>query len=51
MEGLSFNRFPDKRLLTKDDDIRAYLAGVFLACGSVNNPDTEDETVIIDFVY
>lgn len=42
MEGLSFNRFPDKRLLTKDDDVRAYLAGVFLSCGSVNNPDTSN---------
>ena len=42
MEGLSFNQFPDKRILTKDDDIRAYLAGVFLSCGSVNNPDTSN---------
>lgn len=42
MEGLSFNQFPDKRILTKDDDVRAYLAGIFLSCGSVNNPDTSN---------
>jgi len=42
MEGYSFNTFPDQRILTKDDDIRAYLAGVFLGCGSVNNPDTSN---------
>ncbi len=42
MEGLTIQSFPDKRILTKDDDIRAYLAGVFLGCGSVNNPDTSN---------
>lgn len=42
MEGLSLHTFPDKRILTKDDDVRAYLAGVFLSCGSVNNPDTSN---------
>jgi len=42
MEGLSFHQFPDKRILTRDADIRAYLAGVFLGCGSVNNPDTSN---------
>jgi len=29
-----------KKLLTKDCCIRAYLAGVFLSCGSVNSPNT-----------
>jgi DNA-binding protein WhiA len=42
MEGLSIQSFPDERILTKDDDVRAYLAGVFLGCGSVNNPDTSN---------
>lgn len=42
MEGIGIQNIPDGRLLGTDDTKRAYLAGVFLACGSVNNPDTSN---------
>lgn len=42
MEGIGIQSIPDERLLISDDEKRAYLAGVFLACGSVNNPDTSN---------
>lgn len=42
MEGIGIQSVPDNRLLQNDDEKRAYLAGVFLACGSVNNPDTSN---------
>jgi hypothetical protein len=42
MEGIGFHNTPDQSLLQTDDERRAYLAGVFLACGSVNNPDTSN---------
>ena len=36
----------DQRLLETDDQRRAYLAGVFLSSGSVNNPDTSNYQAI-----
>lgn len=42
MNGLGFQVLPDQKLLKKDCCQRAFLAGVFLACGSVNNPETSN---------
>ena len=42
MEGIGIQSFPDDRILETDAQKRAYLAGVFLSCGSVNNPDTSN---------
>lgn len=42
MEGIGIQCLPDMSLLKQDDERRAYLAGVFLACGSVNNPVTSN---------
>lgn len=42
MQGIGISNIPDKDLLQSDEEIRAYLAGLFLACGSVNNPDTSN---------
>ena len=42
MEGIGIQSFPDIRFLETDTKKRAYLAGVFLSCGSVNNPDTSN---------
>lgn len=42
MEGIGLQNIPDKSLLKSDEQKRAYLAGVFLSCGSVNNPDTSN---------
>ena len=42
MQGIGISNVPDKKLLQSDEEIRAYLAGLFLACGSVNNPDTSN---------
>ncbi len=42
MEGIGIQNIPDQRLLETDDQRRAYLAGVFLSSGSVNNPDTSN---------
>ncbi|WP_050637421.1 DNA-binding protein WhiA [Candidatus Stoquefichus sp. SB1] len=42
MEGIGLQSIPDAVLLKTDEQKRAYLAGVFLACGSVNNPDTSN---------
>lgn len=42
MEGIGLQNIPDKSLLETDEQKRAYLAGVFLSCGSVNNPDTSN---------
>lgn len=42
MEGIGIQSIPNTSLLKNDDEKRAYLAGVFLACGSVNNPDTSN---------
>lgn len=42
MEGIGIQSVPDAQLLETDSQKRAYLSGVFLACGSVNNPDTSN---------
>lgn len=42
MKEIGMKSIPDQRLLESDEQKRAYLAGVFLACGSVNNPDTSN---------
>ena len=42
MEGIGIQNIPAQRLLETDDQRRAYLAGVFLSSGSVNNPDTSN---------
>ena len=42
MEGIGIQSLPNLELLNTDAQRRAYLAGVFLACGSVNNPDTSN---------
>lgn len=42
MQGIGIQNIPDQSLLETDDQKRAYLAGVFLSCGSVNNPDTSN---------
>ncbi len=42
MKGIGIECIPDQSLLQSDEERRAYLAGVFLACGSVNNPDTSN---------
>lgn len=42
MDGTGFVQLPSSHLLQTDSEKRAYLAGVFLASGSVNNPDTSN---------
>jgi len=37
---IDVNKIPEKKLLEKQCCKRAYLAGAFLACGSVNHPNT-----------
>lgn len=42
MSGLGFTDIPSASLLEKECCKRAYLAGAFLSCGSVNNPETSN---------
>ena len=49
MDGLGFNLIPDKSILVKECCIRAYLAGAFLSCGSVNNPETSNYHLEMSF--
>ena len=42
MNGLGFQLLPDPKLVKKECCKRAFLAGVFLASGSVNNPETSN---------
>ena len=42
MEGIGLQSRPYPQLLKSDDQRRAYLAGVFLSCGSVNHPETSN---------
>ena len=42
LEGLGFTMLPSDEILYDDRTRRAYLAGIFLASGSVNNPDTSN---------
>lgn len=51
MDGFNFKVMPSSRILHNDATKRAYLAGIFLASGSVNNPDTSNyhlEMSVID---
>ena len=49
MDGLGFHIIPDKKIFQKECCIRAYLAGAFLACGSVNNPETSNYHLEMSF--
>lgn len=49
MDGLGFNLIPDKNILAKECCTRAYLAGAFLSCGSVNNPETSNYHLEMSF--
>ena len=42
LDGLGFTMLPSDKILYDDRTRRAYLAGIFLASGSVNNPDTSN---------
>lgn len=42
MDGLSFLSIPTGKIVNSGDTRRAYLAGIFLGCGSVNNPHTSN---------
>lgn len=42
LSGLGFQTIPSKEVVGKACCKRAYLAGVFLSAGSVNNPDTSN---------
>lgn len=42
MNGLGFQLLPDEKIVKKECCKRAFLAGVFLASGSVNNPETSN---------
>lgn len=42
MSGLGFVAIPSHHLISNDCCTRAYLAGAFLSCGSVNNPETSN---------
>lgn len=42
MQGFGFSVCPDKKILCSDTAKRAYLAGMFLSSGSVNNPITSN---------
>ncbi len=42
LSGLGFEAIPSPKVIGKQDTIRAFLAGCFLASGSVNNPQTSN---------
>ena len=42
MNGLGFHTLPDKKIIQKECCKRAFLAGIFLSGGSVNNPETSN---------
>ncbi len=42
MQGFGFSVYPDETILCSDMAKRAYLAGMFLSSGSVNNPVTSN---------
>lgn len=49
MDGLGFNLIPNASILENECCIRAYLAGAFLSCGSVNNPETSNYHLEMSF--
>ncbi|MBO6046688.1 MAG: DNA-binding protein WhiA [Erysipelotrichaceae bacterium] len=42
MDGLTFLSIPTGKIVNTSDTRRAYLAGIFLGCGSVNDPSTSN---------
>lgn len=58
MSGFGLSETPNQQIIKKECCKRAYLAGVFLASGSVNNPDTSnyhlemnvDGSVLAEFI-
>lgn len=42
MDGLTFLSIPTGKIVNTGDTRRAYLAGIFLGCGSVNDPSTSN---------
>ena len=49
MDGLGFNQIPNPKIIEKECCTRAYLAGAFLSCGSVNNPETSNYHLEMSF--
>lgn len=49
MDGLGFNLIPNINILKSECCMRAYLAGAFLSCGSVNNPETSNYHLEMSF--
>lgn len=49
MDGLGFNQIPNRQIIQKECCTRAYLAGAFLSCGSVNNPETSNYHLEMSF--
>ena len=49
MDGLGFNIIPNRNILKSECCMRAYLAGAFLSCGSVNNPETSNYHLEMSF--
>lgn len=50
MDGLGIHLIPDQKIFRNECCIRAYLAGAFLSCGSVNNPETSNYHLEMSFV-
>ncbi len=49
LQGLGFTPLPDPRIIAKECCKRAYIAGAFLSCGSVNNPETSNYHLEMSF--
>lgn len=49
LQGLGFSQIPNHKIIKKDCCKRAYLAGAFLSCGSVNNPETSNYHLEMSF--
>lgn len=49
MDGTGFNLIPSSNILANECCVRAYLAGAFLSCGSVNNPETSNYHLEMSF--
>ena len=49
MDGLGFHEIPSADILKNECCKRAYIAGAFLACGSVNNPETSNYHLEMSF--
>ena len=49
MDGLGFNIIPNRNILKRECCMRAYLAGAFLKCGSLNKTETTKYNIEISF--